>query len=532
VAGAGHALAFAPDPLPGWLLAPWQIVLLGVLVLAVWRAPSARSAATRGLCFGSGHFLVGLYWIYISLHVHGYMAAWLSALAVVILAVGLGLFPAAAAALARWLVAQPVATESVSAPASALRALAACLVWAAAWTAFEWLRGTLFTGFPWLNVGYAHVDGSLAGWAPVVGVYGVAFMAAVCAAAFIGTALWQGAARLTALALFLLAILAGVLGRAADWGIEPAGQPLAVRLVQGNVEQSAKFNPALFTSNLHQHLRLARQPSQVDGFRPDVVVLPETAIPVFQDQLPISWWQQWTDVARTWGAPMVTGIALHTSGADGRSLITNSVIGFTEDSSPFELVNGRVPWRYDKAHLVPFGEFIPYGFRWFVDAMVMPMGDFDRGARRQQPFDIGGQHLAFNICYEDVFGEELLPAVRPGPHGEPGASILANVSNLGWFGNTPALPQHLQIARMRSLETGRPSIRATNTGVTAIINARGEVEASLPVHNAGVLDGWVQGTRGLTPYVRWGNLPVLAVVALVLTLAAGARMRQHRGPRA
>src|SRR5690606_33247892 len=117
---------------------------------------------------------------------------------------------------------------------------------------------------------------------------------------------------------------------------------------------------------------------------------------------------------------------------------------------------------------------------------------FDRGARRQQPFDIGGQHLAFNICYEDVFGEELLPAVRPGPHGEPGASILANVSNLGWFGNTPALPQHLQIARMRSLETGRPSIRATNTGVTAIINARGEVEASLPVHNAGVLDGWVQ----------------------------------------
>src|SRR5690606_22222865 len=135
--------------------------------------------------------------------------------------------------------------------------------------------------------------------------------------------------------------------------------------------------------------------------------------------------------------------------------------------------------------------------------------DFNRGARRQPPFDIAGQRVAFNICYEDVFGEDLLPALRSGPDGEPGANILANVSNLGWFGNSWALRQHLQIARMRSMETGRPSIRATNTGATAVIDARGQVQASLPTHSVGVLDTWVQGTAGLTPYARWGNVAAL-----------------------
>src|SRR5690606_10848644 len=175
----------------------------------------------------------------------------------------------------------------------------------------------------------------------------------------------------------------------------------------------------------------------------------------------------------------------------------------------------RLPYRYDKSHLVPFGEFVPTGFRWFVDAMVIPLGDFNRGPARQQPFDIAGQRIGFNICYEDVFGEELLPALRPGENGEPGATILANVSNLGWFGNSWALPQHLQIARMRSMETARPTIRATNTGATAIIDEKGSVRHRLPYHQAGVLDASVQGMSGLTPYARWGNFLVLILISIV-----------------
>jgi apolipoprotein N-acyltransferase len=179
---------------------------------------------------------------------------------------------------------------------------------------------------------------------------------------------------------------------------------------------------------------------------------------------------------------------------------------------------------YDKRHLVPFGEFVPWGFRWFVQMMHIPLGDFGRGANTQRPFAVGGQRVAFNICYEDLFGEEIIDAIR----GASGATILANVSNIGWFGRSHALPQHLQISRMRALETGRPMLRATNTGMTALIDAQGRVVAALPPHEAGLLDVQVQGTEGLTPYVRTGNLGVL-VVALAALLGTGTTRRRGLG---
>lgn len=504
LAGGLHALSFAPGPVPGPLLPVLQILALALLAGAVWRSPRVRDAARAGFCFGAGTFVVGFYWIFISLHVYGEMAVWLAGLAVVLLAAALALLPAAGTAAARWL------TGSPPRPGRFL------LAFAAAWTAAEWVRGTIFTGFPWLNVGYAHVDGPLAGVAPVLGVYGVAFAAALVAAAVAGLVVWSAGARRLAAAAGVLTLAAGSALGVATWGITPAGEPLPLRLVQGNVEQSNKFDPALIVSTLQRHLAMATSPTQTEGFAPELVLLPETAIPLFQDQLPPHLWQPWVDGARYLDATVVTGIPLHTPAPDGRSSFTNSVIGFTGETDVADLLNARTPFRYDKAHLVPFGEFIPTGFRWFVDAMVMPLGDFDRGATRQQPFAIAGQHIAFNICYEDVFGEELLPAIRTGPNGEPGATLLANVSNLGWFGDSWALPQHLRIARMRSLETGRPSIRATNTGATGVIDARGEVVSVLPAHTQGVLDVTVQGTTGFTPYVRWGNLPVLLLLALSL----------------
>lgn len=532
--GAAHALTFAPAPLPAWALAPLQIVLLGVLAAAVGSAGNVRTAAGRGFWFGFGHFAAGLYWIFISLHVYGHMAVWLSALAVMLFAAFLALFPAGAVAAVVavtgvWQRSTASAVNSSAARgqeatvfrASAMmmssgRATVVLLVWAAAWAASEWVRGTVLTGFPWLNIGYAHVDGPLAGWAPVLGVYGVAFAAALCAAALAGIVLWRGSPRWVALAFLITTLGLGAGLRLADWGIQPAGQPLAVRLVQGNVEQSNKFEPALIVKALEQHLQLAGQASTQPGFRPDLVLLPETAIPLFQDQVPVHLWQPWIQTAAALNAPIVTGIALHTPGPDGSSIFTNSVIGFDGDANPHDLVNARVPWRYDKSHLVPFGEFVPYGFRWFVDAMVMPMGDFYRGQRRQQPFAMAGQHIALNICYEDVFGEELLPALHTGTGGAPGATMLANVTNLGWFGDSLALPQHLQIARMRSIETARPTIRATNTGVTAIIDHHGHVRARLPQFTADVLDRYVQGTKGLTPYARMANAPTLILIVLIL----------------
>jgi len=562
-AGAVHALAFAPGPLPAWALSPVQIAALAVLAAAA-RDGSPSRAAFLAWSFALAHFALGLHWIYISLHTYGYLAAPLAAAAVLVLAAFLALFPALGCGLARWLCgpadgvpdagradggrvgAGAGAGTAASARASAGSAgpgteagtgaagslggacapLAAAAVWAAAWAGAEWLRGTAFTGFPWLNAGYAQVDGPYAGWAPLLGVYGVAFWAAFAAAALAG--LWRGlrAGRVrpqpAAAACAALAAGAGLAASHVSWS-RPAGPPLAVRLVQGDVDQGEKFDPQHLLAGIRRHLELAASPPAPGNPAPQLILLPETIMPLFQDQMGPEVWQAWTRLAARTGATVVMGAPLQESGG---ARYTNSVIALRGDTPVADLLAARAPMRYDKRHLVPFGEFVPYGFRWFVDAVTIPLGDFDRGAGRQPPFEIDGQRLAPNVCYEDLFGEELLPALRPGAPGDPGASILANFSNLGWFGDSWALPQHLQIARMRALETARPMLRATNTGATAAIDGRGRVLARLPAMQPGVLDVQVQGTAGLTPYARYGNSPVLALLAACLAWAGWARRRR------
>jgi apolipoprotein N-acyltransferase len=202
-------------------------------------------------------------------------------------------------------------------------------------------------------------------------------------------------------------------------------------------------------------------------------------------------------VARQHGATILTGLPENANGH-----WTNSVLAIGPD--------GKLQaQRYDKQHLVPFGEFIPFGFRWFVDTMKMPLGDFARGAADQQPFIVKGVKIAPNICYEDVFGDELRDDAQR-------ADVLLNVSNLAWFGDSWAMPQHLQIARMRSIELGRPSLRATNTGVTAVIDAKGAVQAQLPLNTQGSLDATVRINKRDTLYTQIGDLPLLLFAALVL----------------
>lgn len=522
VLGGLHGLCYAPGLFPAWAL-PWlQMLLWGGMAYGLWggctwlrRWGGQLPAWHLGFAFGLGTFLTGTSWIFISLHEFAYMAAPLALSAVIVLAMFLSLFYGLATSLHRYFFPAPVQTPWRS-----------VLFFGATWAGLEWLRGNLFTGFPWLNIGYAHVEGPLQGWAPMLGVYGVALVAALTAGAIAMLTLrHQAGQRLQGLWLLPLALLtAGSLVSAKLW-TSPYGAPLEVRLVQANIRPDMKFDPAQIWIDMDVHRQLASQ-ARVGGAA-DFTLLPETTIPVFQDQLSTEAWEAWIRTAQEAGGGMALGLATRLQISDTQRQYYNSVLLFDAHSTPASLAAAQGRARYDKQHLVPFGEFIPPGFRWFVDAMVMPLGDFNRGPRRQAPFLITDQRIAMNICYEDVFGEELLPAIRS-TESDPGATILANVSNLGWFGNTLALPQHLQMARMRVRETGRPMLRATNTGMTAIIAANGDIQAQLPPLSVGVLDGAVQGTTGLTPYTRTGNLSFLLLTFLLLALPLWRHFRPTR----
>ena len=525
-AGAVHALSFAPDPLPIWALSPLQLCSMAWLVTCVWRAPSGLYAARRAWFFALGNFVVGLYWLTISMHVYGYMPMPLAIAALLALSAYLALF----ASLAAWLVHQIKAVSQSSLSAT----LWASFAWASAWTVSEWLRATLFTGFPWLNIGYAHVDSWFAGWSSVLGLYGVTFVAAFSAAAIAAlvgirprtqahtqgdnarraTTVLHGVAGLIALAFAFIGLALGHL----QWST-PAGSPLVVRLIQGNVDQGVKFTPDHLYKIIQEHLRLASMPVPAGSPQPQVILLPETVMAVFQHQIAPAAWQAWIDIAKAQQSTILIGSALYDTKTGA---YTNSVIGIDGATTAQQLVDATMAQRYDKSHLVPFGEFVPFGFRWFVNLMSIPLGDFTRGSLKQKPFAIADQRIAPNICYEDVFGEELLPAVRgtaETPGTQDGATMLANFSNLAWFGDSWALRQHWQMSRLRAIETSRPMLRTTNTGATGAIDHRGRDIAQLPPNRVGVLDTTLQGQLGLTPYVRIGNGLILGISVLILFAA-------------
>ncbi len=477
--GLMHALAFAPWNLP-WL----QVLALAGLFGLALRAATLRAAALLGFAFGLGWFGLGVSWVFISMHNYGGMPAALAAAATAAFCAFLALYPALALGVAHRLGGGPTLRALVALPA--------------AWAGADWLRGTLFTGFPWLASGYAHSDGPLAGAAPLLGVYGIGLLAAFVAGAL---ALWTQSRQVarpaligaSAVALALLA--AGQALRAVEWS-EAVGPPIRVRLVQGNVPQDQKFGDDGLQRAVDTHMRLLAGP------RVDLAVLPESVFPVSLNYLPDAVTAQLLEFTRANNTALVFGVFIEQP--PGRYY--NSAVGLSPDNSP-------PLQRYSKRHLVPFGEFIPWGFRWFVDLMAMPIGDQERGAPYQGPMDLAGQRIAVNICYEDLFGAEIIRAWQV-PERAP--TLLLNISNLAWFNGSIALDQHLQISRLRALETSRPMLRATNTGATAVIDARGNVVARLPHRTAATLDATLQGHAGLTPYVRFGDWPALGLTALLL----------------
>jgi apolipoprotein N-acyltransferase len=390
----------------------------------------------------------------------------------------------------------PAAVGYAQAQLATIRPVRLMLVVPALWTLAEWLRGWLFTGVPWLALGYSQLDGPFAGFAPVGGVFGVSFLGAAAAGAAATLVVERGRRRLTALAALIAIAIAGGALRTVDW-TTPHGEPLAVSLLQGNVPQELKFAPKRYDETLATYARLAERSTG------RLIVLPETAIPRFLHEVEPAYLERLKAIVAARGGDLLVGVPI----LDPDRRYYNAVVSL--GASPTQ--------SYAKSHLVPFGEFLPWGFGWVVAVLEIPLGDFARGAEHQKPLAVAGQRAAVNICWEDAFGEEI---IRPLPE----ATLLVNVSNVAWFGDSLAPAQHLRIARMRALETGRFMLRATNTGVTAIVDPRGAVAARLPGFTEGVLDGRVEGRVGATPYVRFGNaLAVWVSLAIVGGVLFGAR---------
>jgi apolipoprotein N-acyltransferase len=473
LAGCLTLLAFAPYRI-------YWIMPLSLAVLAYLIEREPRRTFLTGYVWGLSAYLCNFNWIYISLHDIAGMPAVLAALLTLLLPAYLALYPG----LACWL------TTRISQRIAARKLLRGLLLFPAAWTLTEWGRGWILSGFPWGQAGYSQITESpLAGYAPVGGILCVTLLVALSAgliSLLLHANRWQ---RLLLLGGLIAIWGYGVELKQISWTI-PAGKPVSVALAQGNIEQSIKWDPASFESTLSLYAR------QIAATHADLMILPETALPVLLQDLPQPYLDMLTGLATHNGMDLALGIPRRTG-----SGYVNAVVAITRPGLPF----------YAKNHLVPFGEFIPLPWLtgWIYQLMNMPMSGFSSGGSEQAPLVLAGQKIAFNVCYEDSFGEELLQSAAQ-------ATMLANVSNLAWFGKSQASSQHLQLAQTRALETGRAMLRATNTGMTAIIRPDGTIDSFAAPFTSQVLLGYAEGRSGLTPYMRHGNWPVLLLATLML----------------
>ncbi len=510
IAGACAVLGFAP-----FGIFPLPVLALALLFWLWSQAQRTAHAAWIGFAFGMGLFCVGVSWIYVALHEYGYMHPILAAVATALFAAVNATLPALAgyvqAKLRPFVLSAGLGAayrrdeQRLSANASWL-----LLIMPAIWTLAEWIRGFLFTGFPWLSLGYSQVPNSpLAGYAPVFGVFGVSLMLALSAGLLVlvvqrtlpshfkGESGLGNKSRMQmryfpALALLVVWIFGAALSTV-EW-THPQGDLLKVSLLQGNIAQDEKFAEGSLSGTLETYRRLAQSSAA------RLIVLPETALPILRDNVPQHYQNILSDHLRKSGGDILIGAFEKDNGNYYNSVYS---LGASESQ------------HYRKDHLVPFGEFIPLRglLGWFInDVLSIPMGDLSSGGATQKPLNVAGQKVAVDICYEDAFGEEIIRAL-------PEATLLVNVTNDAWYGDSHAAMQHNQLSQMRALESGRMMLRATNTGVTSVIGTDGRVQAMLPQHQQGVLTTQVQGYSESTPYVRWGNTAMLVLIALMLVTA-------------
>ena len=493
--GIAQAISIA-EPWHGQPLWWLQLAsLAGFVWLLDAGAASWRTGALIGWVFCTAWLSGTYWWMYISMHTYGGMPAPIAAIAVFLLGALLALYYAVVCGFFKrfW-------------PKALVHWSWRAIIFAALWLLAELARGVWFTGLPWGAGGYAQIDGPLAALAPLAGVYAMTFACALLAA----LVALSGGARGLRVALAALVLLACALAPAHTWSSSTG--TFQVSLLQGNIPQNEKFG-----NRTGVPLALSWYAEQLLAAPGDLVVAPETAVPLLPRYLPPGYLPAIEAHFESAGQAALIGIPLTSNSGAG---YTNSVLGFAPGRSR--------PYRYDKHHLVPFGEFVPPLFKWFVRMMEIPLGDFDRGDVGQPSFAWHGQRLAPNICYEDLFSEELGarfadPATAP--------TIFVNVSNIAWFGDSVAIDQHLAMSRLRAIEFERPVIRATNTGATAIIDHRGRVLKELPRYTRGVLTGSVEGRSGNTPYAdwvsRWWLWPFWAIAGGVPLLGWFAQRRQR-----
>ena len=360
------------------------------------------------------------------------------------------------------------------------------------WTLFEWIKGWFLTGFPWLTMGYSQVPSSpLVGFLPVIGIYGVTFIVSFLALIF-NLILFDKNRRSKLLKLSVIGfvLLSGQLLKNIEW-TDRIGEPVTVSLIQGNVAQDIKWQKYTVSQSLDTYQAL------IQKTKGQIILLPETALPLLLENIPTTFKE----------------FLLNHASKEHSHILMGAIE--REDKKYFNVVlnlKNDVSQVYRKSHLVPFGEFIPLKFIFqyiYTYYLNIPMNDLSRGSIHQKPMAIANQKIAFNICYEDVFGEEIIQAL-------PSATLLANVSNDAWYGRSIAAYQHLQFSQARAIETGRMMIRSTNTGATAIIDKHGILIEKLPEFTQGILEGSVQGFKNATPYILLGNWPIISLCFIAL----------------
>lgn len=479
--GLGAIIALAAElPYGGWIQIP-------LLSLVWWRLSMQISNPRKqyllsGLIFGLGYFVVGLWWLYISLHDVGRMNALLSCMAVFLLSAYVSLYFSLACYFLRFF-----KTSRLSG-----------LLLAAGWVICEYLRGELFTGFPWMGLAESQVNGPFAAIAPYFGGLACTFLVVYAS--------WQifQLQKHFIYCISTLCALAAITFGASLWTFtKPIGEPLSVELIQGNFEQSLIFKPEGVLQQIYFYNSAMLQSHA------QLIVAPETAFSWPENNLPSGLLNSLQQFANDMDRNLLFGVIGRDPNPQKGREFSNRAVGITPNANPY---------LYDKNHLVPFGEFIPPGFHWFVNAFNVPLSDFARGGDHQPNLIISRKnqeplYASVTICYEDVFGGELASRIR---NSTTPTNLLINLTNLAWFGKSQAPAQQLRLSQLRSLEIGLPALRATNTGITAVLGPDGKVLQSLPEFIQGSLSTQIQAYDGKTPYVLWGNLPILFFSCLIL----------------
>jgi apolipoprotein N-acyltransferase len=487
-------LGFAPI---GWWWVPY--ITFAILAALIHKAPTVKCGALIGFAFGLAYFIVGVGWVHISMNEFGGMPLPMAWFAAVLFCAYLAIYPMLACAFTVW--AKPKSSFFFA------------FVFAGAWTFGEYLRAHLFTGFEWLSLGATQAPNGAILPAQLFGVFGVSMFVVFIAGIAGRIASWRtghfGAKASAAVSLKVELIGWGVIvplvliAKALPISFEQTTQANArISLLQGNIEQSLKWDPKRFETTLATYEKLVRDA------KGELIILPETAIPQLLHRVPPEYIERLQTIAKEKNANLLIGVPL-----EEKDRYYNAAISLGVEP----------PQQYRKVHLVPFGEYMPLQgvLGWFYRNFQIPMSNFAAGDANQPLMKLNGQTLGISICYEDAFARDVHRTL-------PDATLLVNISNDAWFGKSAAAEQHLQLAQMRAIEQARPMVRANNTGITAVIDAKGRVTQRIDSFQTGILEATVQGAKGYTPYMAWGDLPILLVCLAGIGIGAAQRLRRGR----